>query len=340
MTAAVKRSGKAHPSKANQSKANQPGGAIEVSIVVLSYDRIALLERTLRSCLTQHLPGNAAFELIVADNHADRLAAGLVERLAAESAVPICYLADPVRNVSIVRNVGIAAARGRYVAFIDDDEAAEPGWLAGLYACLERTGTDAAFGPKLPEFETGQPPDWDPEAQFYTCDFGLPEDGEIILFGRLRKRGKGLGTGNSMFRVATCFNEPEPFNVDFGNGNGEDTQLFFRLMKAGRRFVWCPSARVVEFIQAERMRFAYMRTRMKRGSQHYAVSRVATSRNRTITAAKVALLGMAQIAVHAALYVATGEFLTPARVVNRIGMAKGLGKLTYSKPIGFIKETA
>jgi len=323
----------------NHAGGGRADGTIAVSIVVLSYDRVKLLERTLLSCLKQKLPGNAAFELIVADNHADRLAAGLVERLGAASDVPIYYLADPVRNVSIVRNVGIAAAHGRYVAFIDDDEAAEPGWLAGLYECLERTGMDAAFGPKLPEFETGHPPDWDPEGRFYTCDFELPDDGEIILFGRLRKRGKGLGTGNSMFRVATCFNEPEPFNVDFGNGNGEDTQLFFRLMQAGRRFVWCPSAKVVEFIQADRMRFNYMRTRMKRGSQHYAVSRVATSHNRTITTAKVALLGMAQIAVHATLYVATGEFMTPTRVANRIGIAKGLGKLTYSKPIGFIKET-
>lgn len=308
-----------------------------ISVVVLSYDRVHLLERTLTEGLKQVLA--EGYEFIVVDNHPDHLARGLVEGLAAKGA-PMSYLADARRNISIVRNLGIKAARGKYVAFIDDDEAPEPNWLAELHACLERTGADAAFGPKLPLFEAGHAPDWDPEAWLYTLDFRMAADESIEMFGRFRRKGKGLGSGNAAFRMATCFDCEEPFSVAFGDANGEDTHLLFRLALAGKRFVWCPTAIVKEFIETERTRPDYMVTRMKRGSQHYAASRINTSSTPGVTRLKVMALGLAQFGVHAGLYLASGEFLGGRRFDHRIGMAKGLGKLTYRAPIGFIDETA
>lgn len=310
-----------------------------VSVVVLSYDRVHLLERTLITCLRPEVACGTPFEIIIVDNHPDRLAEGLVKRLAADGA-PIRYFADSRRNISIVRNVGIKAATGRYVAFIDDDEAPDAGWLFELHACLERTGADAAFGPKLPVFEAGHPPAWDPQGWRYTLDYREAADTPIHLFGRLRKKGKGLGSGNAAFRVATCFDTLEPFSVAFGDGNGEDTHLLFRLALAGKRFVWCPTAVVREFIETDRTKPSYMITRMKRGSQHYAASRIATSDRPGVTRLKVTLLGLAQIAVHACLYLLSGEWRGGARFDNRIGMAKGVGKLTYRAPIGFIDEKA
>ena len=311
----------------------------DISVVVLSYDRVHLLRRTLTEGLKQTLPSGRSYEFIVVDNHPERLAEGLVAELA-QSGAPISYLADDRRNISIVRNKGIAASRGTYVAFIDDDEAPEPLWLEEFIACLERTGADAAFGPKLPLFEAGKAPDWDKEAWLYTLDFRLPADAPIEMFGRFRRKGKGLGSGNAAFRVATCFNTPEPFSVAFGDANGEDTQLLFRLALEGKRFVWCPTAIVKEFIETDRTKPDYMVTRMKRGSQHYAASRINTSDTPGVTRLKVMSLGLAQFSVHAGLYVASLEFLSKTRYANRIGMAKGIGKLSYRSPIGFIDEHA
>ena len=158
------------------------------------------------------------------------------------------------------------------------------------------------------------------------------------MFGRFRRKGKGLGSGNAAFRVATCFDTAEPFNVAFGDANGEDTQLLFRLALSGKRFVWCPSAIIKEFIETERTDPHYMVTRMKRGSQHYAASRINTSETPVKARLKVMALGLAQLCVHAGLFVVSGEWLGQSRFDHRIGMAKGLGKLTYRAPIGFIEE--
>jgi len=285
------------------------------------------------------VPDDLRFEIIVADNHPNRLAEALVARLAEDAKVKLRYVANPVRNISVIRNVAIKAAQGRYVAMTDDDEAPDPDWVANLYACLERTGADAAFGPKYPEFATGRAPPWDPEGWYFTLDFRLPADAPIAMFGRLRRRGKGLGSGNTLFRVATCFEGlAEPFDPAFGAAGGEDTELLFRLFRGGRKFVWCPDARVREYMEATRMEFDYIRTRLRRGSQHYAASRIAQSRNKTLARLKVAVLGLGQIVVHGALHVVRGDFLHADRKDNLIGIAKGLGKLTYRAPIGFIEE--
>jgi len=316
----------------------KPG--IDISVVILSYDRVNLLARTLTACIDPRTAPGVAYEIIVVDNHPDKLAEGLVADIAAASAAPVTYLADARRNISIVRNLGVRFARGRYVAFIDDDEAPDPKWLSELFHCLERTGADAAFGPKHPVFAEGHPPEWDPQGWRYTLDFRLPADTELHLFGRLRRKGKGLGSGNAAFRVATCLAGPEPFSFAFGDGNGEDTHLLFRLALAGRRFVWCPTALVREYMEIERTKPGYLITRMKRGSQHYAASRIATSAHPRLMQARVAALGLAQIAVHLGAYLIGGEWLAEERFDHRIGMAKGLGKLTWRAPIGFIDEKA
>jgi glycosyltransferase involved in cell wall biosynthesis len=310
---------------------------VDVSVVVLSYDRVHLLKRTLDALLDPAVARGVSFEVIVADNHAERLAEGYMRDYAAAASFPVTYLADGARNYSIVRNLGVKAARGRYIAFVDDDEEPQPGWLYELYACLERTGGDAAFGRKLPLFESGGPPDWDPTAQFFKADREQPQDTPIHMFGR-RRPNKGLGTGNSIFRVATCFEGPEPFAVRFGIGGGEDTYLLFKLALEGKRFFWCPAAVVVEFMEADRVRPSYIITRLMKGSQHYASRRVALATNKTAMGIRVSLLGLAQLAVETVLWLVTLPFSKPAAFAHRVGMAKGIGKLTWRKPLGFIVD--
>lgn len=312
---------------------------VDVSVVVLSYDRVHLLRRTLEALLKPETVGGVSVELIVADNHPDRLAEGLVAEIAARAPFRVHYGAHPERNYAIVRNLGIAAARGRYVAFVDDDEEPQAGWIPALFGCLERTGADAAFGRKLPLFETGSAPDWDPRARLFTADREQPQDCEIRMFGA-RRPGKGLGTGNSIFRVATCLAGQKPFDERFGVGGGEDTYILFKLAQEGRRFVWAPDAVVVEFMEKNRIRKAYILQRLHRGSQHYASRRVLLNPHPARMAARVAVLGLGQLLVHTALYLATRPFGDAGSFPHRVAMAKGLGKLTWRRPIGFIDEHA
>jgi GT2 family glycosyltransferase len=106
-----------------------------VSVVVSTYNRPARLERLMASLRAQQL-ARESFEVIVVDNGSDP-ATGAV--IAAEWARPGLQLRS-VRHTATLgpaggRNSGWRIARGRLVAFIDDDCAADGEWLAaGLRA--------------------------------------------------------------------------------------------------------------------------------------------------------------------------------------------------------------
>jgi glycosyltransferase involved in cell wall biosynthesis len=304
---------------------------LEVSVVIPCFDRLELLERTLRACFGQVVPEGLGWEVIVADNHPDRLSAGLVAALAAEAPMPLLHVPAGVRNIAQARNLGVAAAQGRFVAFVDDDEAPEPGWLEAHHACLERTGADASFGPKFPVYEGGAAPDWDPQGWFYTVDFGMAEDAEIRPLDWWPPRGRGLGTGNSMLRVATCLSEPPAFDEVFGRSGGEDTRLFLGLAKRGRRYVWCGAARVIEYNEASRLTASYMSGRVRRSARHSAEVRLAISDHRLWTQAGTMAIGLAQLGVYGTLYLAT------RRPKYAVQMSKGAGKLGFAQ-LEFLKE--
>ena len=302
----------------------------EVSVVIPCYDRLALLERTLRACFAQQLPG-LSWEIVVADNHPARMAAPMVAGLC--SPVTLRHVEAGERNIALARNRGIAAAHGRLIAFVDDDEAPEPGWLQAHLECLRRTQADASFGPKFPVFEGGAPPAWDPTGSYYTTDFRLPADAEIRPLDWWPPQARGLGTGNSMIRRDTCLVGAAPFDEVFGRSGGEDTMLLLGLAKQGRRFVWCPDAKVMEFNEAARLSPRYMSARLQRSGRHSAAVRLAISKHKLVTRLGTSVMGLGQLGVYGALYAATRQ--------PRYGMkvSKGLGKLGFGE-FEFVPETA
>ncbi len=98
-----------------------------VSVVLPTYRRPDLLERALATVTGQTLED---WELLVVDDNgagtrAQRDTETVVRSLASDARV--VYVAHEVnRGACAARNTGIARARGRYVAFLDDDDAWYP----------------------------------------------------------------------------------------------------------------------------------------------------------------------------------------------------------------------
>jgi N-acetylglucosaminyl-diphospho-decaprenol L-rhamnosyltransferase len=108
---------------------------IAVSIVVLNHNGRAWLERCLAATVAELAPD---CELIVVDNGSND---GSVDFVA--------YAFPTIRRVVLEHNLGFAegnnigakAARGRYLAFLNNDAAPSPGWLAALRNALDRDAT-------------------------------------------------------------------------------------------------------------------------------------------------------------------------------------------------------
>ena len=96
------------------------------SLILATYGRVDALAPLVSSLVAQSYRN---FEVVLADQNGDDRVVTLVEPLRAAGLLG-SHLRLPEPNLSAARNAGLAAARGRYVAFPDDDCWYEPGTLA------------------------------------------------------------------------------------------------------------------------------------------------------------------------------------------------------------------
>jgi GT2 family glycosyltransferase len=103
-----------------------------ISVVVVNWNRKELLRACLRSLERQ---ADVRFETIVVDNGSSDGSAEMAERE---------FGARVIRNLEnrgfcAANNQGMAAAQGDFIALLNNDAEAEPGWLAALHqACGRR----------------------------------------------------------------------------------------------------------------------------------------------------------------------------------------------------------
>ncbi len=142
-------------------------GLPAASVVITTHSRPLLLAAALRSCLANATRRGLAFEVVVADNSAAGHAAAVLAGI--ETEVPLRAVPCAPANISVARNAGLHAARAPLVAFLDDDQEVESGWLDALVDTLHRTGADAAVGVVLPRLAPGvEPAPWDPESRQFS----------------------------------------------------------------------------------------------------------------------------------------------------------------------------
>ncbi|MGE5418081.1 MAG: glycosyltransferase family 2 protein [Acidobacteriota bacterium] len=105
------------------------------SAVIITYNRLPLLKKAVESILSQ---SETDFELIIVDNHSTDGTADWVNELGVRD--PRVRL-EMIHNDGVIarsRNLGIAKARGRYVAFLDSDDEWMPDKLLESRALLEQ----------------------------------------------------------------------------------------------------------------------------------------------------------------------------------------------------------
>jgi succinoglycan biosynthesis protein ExoM len=306
-----------------------------ITVVICTYNRPAMFETALRSCLRDATRRGLKFEIVVADNSVQGHAAPILAQLG-DAATTVRVVAVSPPNISLARNAGLRSATTPLVAFMDDDLEVEPGWLDALVDAIGASGADVAVGPVRPIFPGGVPPAWDPEGARFTRVLPRPTGSFITASGPEKPADFALSTANSLWRADTCFTDAEPFDPDFGACGGEDFDLFLRLEQRGRRFVWCAEAGVWETVPAGRMQLRYQWLRAYSGAQVFAAAAVKNARSRPAAVLNIGLRGFAQTIAFgaAALPLALAGRLSGRAPRDRaIGMAfaaiAGWGKVTW-----------
>ncbi len=204
------------------------------SVVVPSYNGIGHLPECLAALRAQTFRDS---EIIVVDNGSTDGTAEWLRDNAAD--VRVCVKSEN-KGVGPGLNEGIRAARGEYVALLNNDTAVEPRWLEELVTALDRTGYDFAASLMV----------------FYDRPDVVDAAGDDLDFANMVGRNRGhlgrpcdypdpvrvLGAcaGAALYR-ASMFRDIGLFDEDFFLVF-EDVDIDLRALIAGKRCLYVPTA--------------------------------------------------------------------------------------------------
>ncbi|MEQ9688809.1 MAG: glycosyltransferase [Bauldia litoralis] len=106
-----------------------------VCITICTAGRPGMLTECLRSVVSQEAPAGCDVELILIDNNPVPQTTAIAATIAAEARFPVTMVHESEPGIPQARNRGVeeALARGAdWIVCIDDDEIADPRWLANL----------------------------------------------------------------------------------------------------------------------------------------------------------------------------------------------------------------
>ena len=227
----------------HKAKANSEASGPLITVAICTRDRVVLLEKAVRSVLPQMSDDT---ELVIVDSASTDNTPEIAGRLAAANPRLTVYREEKP-GISLARNRALKNAHGQYVLFLDDDETAEPDWLAAYQRFLSAPPSEkiaAVGGTVLNEFEIPLPKWANASATF---DHGnapkcLPHRGS--LYG-----------GNAAYRCEVAL---AVGMFDTQLERGEDSDLMFRLQDAGYEIWWLPGAAIRHFVPASRMKYRWM----------------------------------------------------------------------------------
>jgi GT2 family glycosyltransferase len=241
--------------------------ATRIAICVPTFKRPDLLEQTLRSLAAQK--GAPAFTLVIVDNEGQ-------ERAGAARALQLLDAGLELPDKSLVEGVVLCEPRqGNCKAYnaawgfvlsnmpqveailgIDDDEIADPDWVARMVDAANRTGMGIVGGSVVPIFEDKRGERFRAHPIFRSH---YEKSGPVPMI---------FSSANYLIRPAVLHAMGYPFlDEAFDFTGGGDTDFFSRCREAGVTFHWQHDAAMTETMPARRTELSWITARGLRNGQ-------------------------------------------------------------------------
>jgi len=221
----------------------------DISIVVCTHNRADMLRGALSS-LYDLSTSQFTYETVVIDNASSDDTPQAIAAAATESKHPLRGVFEPEKGIVPARNRGIREARGRWIAFFDDDQLADERWLLELYQGAMAKQCRVVGGSVRLTFPAGCTRRLDPTVRMLLGEARLADEPRLYG-GRLTPGCGNLMVERSVFERVGVFER----TVD---GRGEDTDLFSRIERAGIAAWYFPNAIVHHLTPPERLADAYL----------------------------------------------------------------------------------
>lgn len=229
----------------------ESGVAPNVSIIICTYNRSALLIQTLQSLLA--LEDLEQAEIIVVDNHSkDDTAACVKEFIGTYGArLDIRYIMEPLQGLSAARNTGILASKASIIAFLDDDAIPCRTWITTIVSTFNSRPEVMAMGGKIAPIFESKRPEW--LIKPFELPYTIVDLGSRIKEypGQLHPCGANMAMRKLVFDISL-------FPLDLGRKgdsllSGEETWLFGQIQREGHSILYHPQMAVDHFVPTNRL---------------------------------------------------------------------------------------
>ncbi len=230
---------------------------MRITVILCTYNRCQSLAKALESIVASLVPESVDWEVLVVDNNSKDQTRAVIEEFRDLYPGRFRYLFETKQGKSHALNTAIREANGSILAFMDDDVLVEPTWLQNVTAPLG-SGEWAGVGGRIRAQQTFSAPSWLPLN-------GADDLGGMLALFDLGDRACQLRSppfGTNMAFPKTIFDKYGDFRTDMGPCPGsemrnEDTEFGRRLMSAGEKLWYEPTAVVYHAVPEERLKKEY-----------------------------------------------------------------------------------
>ena len=229
-----------------------------VTVAICTWNRSALLRKTLEQLTHLEPPRGFGWELIVVDNNSSDDTQSVLRDFT--NKLPLRALKEPAPGKSNAANLVVREAHGEYIIWTDDDVLVSPDWVSQYVAAFQRYPEAEVFGGRIDPWFEGTPPRW--------LSDGFPAVAGVYAAmninhpsGTAPENFYPLGANMALKRSAHLRHAFDPrIGPQPGSSiRGEEWMLVRDLRREGSQVVWLPEARVQHFIPRARQTEAYLR---------------------------------------------------------------------------------
>lgn len=223
-----------------------------ISVIICTYNRAKLLINCLQALNAQTV-GKFFYEVIIINNNSIDNTQEAAENFC-KNKKSFRIVVESKQGLSFARNRGWKEAKGKYIAYVDDDAYVELNWIAEIISFLNKHPSANVFGGPYKRYFLTPPPPWFPK------NYGSLSLGNKIKI--IDGKTDSLPGSNIIFNKS-ILKKYGGFKTNLGmKGNkilyGEETELLARLKKDKEPIYYVPTILVNHLVADYKLNFWWL----------------------------------------------------------------------------------
>ena len=250
----------------HQRQSDMSSRVTTVTVAICTWNRAALLDRTLSAMSLLRVPTDITWELLVVNNNCTDDTDDVLQRYAKR--LPLRRLFEPKPGLSHARNCALTAAHSDLLLWTDDDVLVDPEWLSEYVIAADAAPQASFFGGTIDPWFEAEPPAWIvSHLEMLQGPYAVRQLGATTRPLRNHEYPFGANMAIRTLVATQYFFNPALGREKDKLASGEDLDLFDRLRQQQLDGMWVGSARVRHFIPVSRLNMHYLRAWFYEGAR-------------------------------------------------------------------------